>query len=80
MVAFLTIVGLGTSLFFFVTRDLVATILFHNVPAVAGVTAALAESGSLDALTRLQPALLATAAVSLIVVLAGERPVLGRTR
>ncbi len=80
MVAFLTVVGLGTSLFFFLTRDLLATIVFHNFPAVAGVTRALAERSELDTLTYLQPPLLATAALSLLVVLAGERLALGNRR
>jgi len=73
MVVFLTFVGLGTSLFFFATRDLLATIAFHNFPALAGVTRALLEGGRVDALAHLQPMLLGTAAVSLVLVLAGER-------
>lgn len=73
MVAFLTVVGLGTSLFFFATRDLLATIVFHNFPAVAGVTRALLDGSRTEALADLQPALLGTAALSLVLVLAGER-------
>lgn len=80
MVVFLTIVGLITSLFFFVTRDLLATMVFHSFPAVAGVTDALAERGELEVLTHLQTPLLATAMLSLLVVLAGERLVLANRR
>lgn len=77
-VAFLMLVGLGTSLFFFVSRDLLATIIFHNFPAVAGVTAALTESGEQQALTHLQPALLTTAALSVLIVWVGGRVTLAR--
>lgn len=80
MVAFLTLVGLITSLFFFVTRDLLATILFHNFPAAAGVTDALTAGDVLDPLTHLQLPLLATAVLSLMVLLAGERVVFARRR
>lgn len=78
MIVLLTVVGLITSLFFFVTRDLLATIVFHNFPAVAGVTSALAERSELGALSALQPVLLATAALSLLLVLAAERLALAR--
>jgi len=73
MVAFLSLVGLRTSLFFFATRDLFATIVFHNFPAVAGVTRALLDGGETEAPADLQAALLTTAALSLAIVLAGER-------
>ncbi len=80
MVAFLALVGLGTSLFFFVTRDLLATTVFHTFPAVAGVTAVLMQTGEPVSLTltHLQPALLSTAMASLLVVLVGERLALDR--
>ena len=73
MVALLTAVGLATSAFFFIGRDVYATILFHNLLGVFGVLQALAESGRLDALTTLQAPLLIMAAAA-----AGSLAVLDR--
>ncbi|HEX7035665.1 MAG TPA: CPBP family glutamic-type intramembrane protease [Pseudomonadales bacterium] len=80
MAVFLTMAGLITSLFFFVSRDLLATIVFHNFPAVAGVAGALAERDDIGALSRLEPLLLATATLSLLVVMVGERVALADRR
>jgi hypothetical protein len=65
MVALLTVVGLATSAFFFIGRDVYATILFHNFLGVFGVVQALAASGRLDALTALQAPLLIMALAAL---------------
>ncbi|MFD1647428.1 type II CAAX prenyl endopeptidase Rce1 family protein [Haloarchaeobius litoreus] len=72
-IAVLTVVGLGTGLFFFVGRSLYGALVFHNCMALFGVTRALAESGRLDAFRTVQVPLLATALVSLVVLVAAER-------
>jgi hypothetical protein len=68
MVALLTGVGLLTSAFFFLSRDVYATIVFHNFLAVFGVVQALAASGRLEILESLQPALIVTAAATAVVL------------
>ena len=50
MVALLTGVGFVTSAFFFLSRDIYATIVFHNFLGVFGVAQALAASGRLETL------------------------------
>jgi hypothetical protein len=50
MVAFLTLVGLATSLFWLVSRDILGTAVFHNFFGVTGVLAALEAGGRLPAL------------------------------
>lgn len=72
-IAVLTVVGLGTGLFFFVGRSLYGALVFHNCMALFGVTQALAESGRLAAFRSLRLPLLATALVSLVVLVAAER-------
>lgn len=72
-IAVLTVVGLGTGLFFFVGRSLYGALVFHNCMALFGVTRALDESGRLAAFRSLQLPLLATALVSLVVLVAAER-------
>ena len=68
MVALLTAVGLVTSAFFFIVRDVYATILFHNFLGMFGVTQALAASGQLQAFTTLQPALVVMALATVAVL------------
>jgi hypothetical protein len=65
MAALLTAVGLVTGMFFFVTRDVYATILFHNFLAMAGVVQALDASSQLNSFAKLQPHLLITAIISI---------------
>jgi hypothetical protein len=48
-VAFLSVVGLLTSAFFFVSRDVYGTIAFHNFLGIFGVIGALEASGNLSA-------------------------------
>jgi hypothetical protein len=79
MVAFLSVVGLVTSLFFFVSRDVYGTIVFHNFMGVLGVANALAAKGKLQAMAELQPWLLATAATTVFVLVAADRLALRRT-
>jgi hypothetical protein len=61
MVVLLTLVGLSTSLFFFLTRDVYATIVFHNFLGMLGVVQALEASGQLNVLKAVQPPFVAMA-------------------
>lgn len=70
MVALLTVVGIGTSLVYFVGRDLYATIVFHNFLGVFGVIGALAEAGQLASLSQLAVPSLVTAFVAVAVLVA----------
>lgn len=72
MIAMLSVVGVLTSLVFVVSRDLYATLVFHNFLAVTGVTRALAAAGELSSLSGLVPALWVTAVVSLGVLVAAD--------
>jgi hypothetical protein len=78
MVALLTVVGLGTSLFFFVSRDVYGTIVFHNFLAVFGVAQALKAAGKLDTFATLQVPLIVTALVTIVVLLAADYLLLRR--
>lgn len=71
MVALLSAVGLVTGAFFFVSRDVLGTAIFHNFLGTYGVTQALSASGSLGALEEYQPALLGTATSTVLVLLLG---------
>lgn len=70
-VALLTGVGLVTSVFFLVSRDVVGTVLFHNWLGVLGIVGALEEAGALGAFSVPQPPLLAMATVTLAVLAVG---------
>ena len=48
MVVFLSVIGLVTSAFFFLSRDVYATILFHNFLGVFGVIQALAAAQNIS--------------------------------
>ncbi|HEX6267787.1 MAG TPA: hypothetical protein VFZ81_12945 [Burkholderiales bacterium] len=63
MVLFLTAVGFATSLWWFASRDLYGTVVFHNFLGVTGVLAALEAAGKVP--ERAEPALplIATAAL-----------------
>lgn len=65
MVLRLTGIGLLTSLFFFISRDVYGTIVFHNFFALFGVLRALAQTGKLKELEWPSVPLLMTAGVSL---------------
>lgn len=70
MVAFLSVIGLVTSAFFFVSRDVYATILFHNFLGVFGVVQALVAQGDTAAFETPQVPLIATALVALAILVA----------
>lgn len=78
MVAFLSVIGLVTSLFFFVSRDVYGTIVFHNFMGVLGVVNALAANDLLDRTSALDPRLFATLMVAVLVLAALDRFVLRR--
>ncbi len=71
MVLLLTVVGLVTSVFFFISRDVAGTIVFHNFLGTFGVVQALTRADALAPLERLQPPLLATAALTAAVLAGG---------
>jgi hypothetical protein len=71
MVLLLSVVGLATSAFFFVSRDIAGTIVFHNFLGTFGVVQALSTANALSTLERLQPALVATALITAGILVAG---------
>ncbi|RUV49504.1 MULTISPECIES: CPBP family glutamic-type intramembrane protease [unclassified Mesorhizobium] len=72
MVVLLTAIGLLTSAFFFTSRDIYATIAFHNFLGVYGVVQALAATDKLGGFTVPQIPLLATAVASLVVLIGSD--------
>jgi hypothetical protein len=68
MATLLTMVGLITSTFFLVARDVYATILFHNFLGTFGVVQALEASGRLSAFATLQPPLLIMAVLAVAIL------------
>jgi hypothetical protein len=76
MVALLSVVGLLTSAFFFIVRDIYATIAFHNFLGMFGVVQALAVTGQLGAFTALQPPLLIMAVATIAVLWLSDRTLL----
>jgi len=73
MVALLMAVGLVTSLFFFVSRDVYGTIAFHIWLGIFGVAQALRASGTLDALSAPSMPLLAMGGLGVAVLAAADR-------
>jgi hypothetical protein len=80
MVAFLAGVGLLTGAFHLVSRDIYATIAFHNCLGVYGVVQALSASGGIDAFRSLQPPLLITALAGIAVLAATDALIVRRSR
>ena len=78
MVALLSVVGLVTSAFFFIARDIYATIVFHNFLGVFGVVQALGASGHLSAYADPQPPLLIMAAATVAMLVLSDRVMLRR--
>ena len=65
LVVFLTVIGLLTSLFFFVSRDVYGTIAFHNFLGIFGMISALDASGNLASFERPVGSLLVMAVVTI---------------
>ena len=72
VVVFLSVIGLVTSLFFFVSRDVYGTIAFHNFLGVLGVMRALEASGNLSSFERLILPLLVMAVVAVALLIAAH--------
>jgi hypothetical protein len=73
LVVLLTVIGLATSSFFFVSRDVYGTIAFHNFLGLYGVTETLERSGGLPAFERPVMPLLLTAAVTIALLITAHR-------
>jgi hypothetical protein len=71
-VVLLTVVGLVTSVFFFVSRDVYGTIAFHNFLGIFGVIGALEVSGNLASFERPMIPLLIMAAVAVAFLIASH--------
>ena len=72
MVGFLSAIGLLTSIVFFLSHDVYATILFHNFLGTFGVVQALAAQDNLSAFQTVQAPLVGTAIVALLVLIAAD--------
>ena len=64
MVLLLSVVGLFTSAFFFLSRDIAGTIVFHNFLGTFGVVQALSAANALSSLEQLEPPLIVTAVIA----------------
>jgi hypothetical protein len=69
-VVFLSVIGLMTSAFFFVSRDVYGTIAFHNFLGIFGVINALDASGNLASFDRPVVLLLVMAVVAIAALIA----------
>jgi hypothetical protein len=69
-VVFLSVIGLVTSAFFFITRDVYGTIAFHNFLGIFGVIGALKASGNLASFERPIIPILIMAVVAIVVLIA----------
>lgn len=76
-VLFLSIVGLATSVFYFVTRDATGTIVFHSFLGTHGVLQALANADSLAALQGPHPELVLTGLAAVAGLAIGYRVLRG---
>jgi hypothetical protein len=77
-VVFLTAIGLATSLFFFILRDVYGTIVFHNFFGIFGVLQSLEASDGLASFERPVPSLLVMAAVAIALLVTTHVLWLGR--
>ncbi len=73
MVGVLTLVSVGTGLFYFVGGSVYGALVFHNFLALFGVATALAEAGQIGTYREPVVPLLVTALVALIVLVVMER-------
>jgi hypothetical protein len=72
LVVILSMVGLVTSVFFFVSRDVYGTIAFHNFSGILGVIRALDTSGNLSVFERPIIPLLVMAVIAVALLIAGH--------
>ena len=78
-VVLLTVIGLVTSLFFLVSRDVYGTIAFHNFAGILGVTRALESSGTLASFERPVIPILVMAGVAVVLLIAAHVLLVSRT-
>lgn len=78
MVGFLTVIGMLTSIVFFVSRDVYATVVFHNFLGVFGVLDAMAAQDKLASFQILQWPLIGTAAMALAVLVLAQTLIIRR--
>ena len=69
---FLSAIGLVTSVFFFVSRDVYGTIAFHNFLGILGVMRALEASGNLSSFERPIVPLLVMAVIAVALLIAAH--------
>ncbi len=71
LVLFLIFIGIFTGIFFFISRDIYGTIIFHNFFGIKGVIMALRDTDKLSGYQQLHPAVLVTAmaAITLLISL-----------
>lgn len=72
LVVILSVVGLVTSVYFFVSRDVYGTIAFHNFLGILGVIRALDTSGNLSVFERPIIPLLVMAVVAVALLVAAQ--------
>jgi hypothetical protein len=77
LVVLLSVIGLVTSAFFFVSRDVYGTIAFHNFLGIFGVIRALDASGNLSAFERPIVPLWIMAVVAVALLVAAQVLLLG---
>lgn len=71
-VLFLTLVGVATSLVYFLGRDIYATMAFHNCFGCVGVMQSLAASGLVGVYARPMAPVMAMAVISLVIFVFAE--------
>lgn len=79
MVMMLSVVGLFTGTFYFLTRSVYGTILFHNFMGMKGVTDALAANGRIESFKTLQIPIVTTAFMAVLILVLLDVMVLRRT-
>jgi hypothetical protein len=72
LIVFLSVIGLVTSVFFFVSRDVYGTIAFHNFLGILGVIRALDTSRNLSSFERPIIPLLVMAAIAIALLIAAH--------
>jgi hypothetical protein len=70
MIAFLSMIGMLTSVFFFISHDVYGTIIFHSFLGTFGVLQALSAQGRLVSFETLQAPLIAAASITLVILIA----------
>lgn len=71
-VVLLAVIGVVTSLFFFVSRDVYGTVVFHNFLGIFGVIQALESAGGLTSFESPVVPLLSTAVVTVTLLIAAH--------